>query len=192
MLHRRTFNAAAALTLILSACAAAASAHVEPQTPPAGRWAPGDHKPVLRSWIVEESCSESYRDSYHANDEDWSGGEELRNLERARPRVAGRFGPGRVTRVTMLLKYEGETKRQTAKVSKRNRFAADLASMPTRISFRWRGPDGDVHRTPFYGPLHSGCEEEPPPDPADRGYDNVNDPVIPPGQGEYRDRPSYR
>jgi hypothetical protein len=123
------------------------------------------HDAVLRSWIVEESCDEDYRDSDHATDDEWAGGDELRNLPVGKPRVAGRFARGTVERVTVLARSDDGTRRLRTRVSKTGRFALDLPAMPERIAFAWRGRGDALHRTPFYGPFHSGCNDAGPPRP---------------------------
>lgn len=123
------------------------------------------HDRVLRSWIVEESCDEGYRDSDHANEGDWAGGDELRDLPVGKPRVAGRFAGSDVSPVTVLARSDGGTTRVRVRVSSAGRFAVDLAKMPERIAFAWGGRGGILHRTRFYGPLHSGCNDAGPPRP---------------------------
>src|SRR4051794_4672048 len=61
------------------------------------------------TWIVEEACTPG--DSYHANDEDWAGGDELRNLPASRPRLAGHFRSQPALTVTVLLRSDGKTDR---------------------------------------------------------------------------------
>jgi hypothetical protein len=121
------------------------------------------------TWILEESCVPG--DSYHANDPDWAGGGELRDLPVARPRLAGRFRSAAPSTVSVLLRSDGATSAVRVRVRRTGRFAVDLASMPDRIRIRWRGDDGALHATRWSGPLHSGCNdpgpERPPGVPAD-------------------------
>ena len=114
-------------------------------------------------WIVEESCDSSYTDSYHANDDAWAGGDELRDLLVGAPRVAGRFRSPAPARVTLLLRTAGGLEKVVTRVNRRGRFAVDLESMPEYLAFRWRDRDGTLKRSPWTGPLHSGCGEAPPP-----------------------------
>ena len=165
---------ASVAAVVALACAPVASgAHVG---------AGSGHDQVLRSWIVEESCDEGYRDSDHANDDEWRGGNELRDLPVGKPRVAGRFARGSVNRVTILARGDSGTTRARARVSKAGRFAVDLSVMPERISFAWRDRGGGLHRTPFYGPFHSGCNESGPPRPPGVPANWV--PVYEPGCGD--------
>lgn len=127
----------------------------------------GDH-PSL-TWILEESCVGG--GSWHADDADWAGGGELRDLPFARPRLAGRFRSAAPRRVTVLVRSGNATASVRAPVRRAGRFAADLRSMPDRIGLRWRGDNGALHATRWSGRLHSGCEdagpERPPGIPSD-------------------------
>jgi hypothetical protein len=121
----------------------------------------GKHASVV--WILEESCVPG--DSSHADDPDWAGGDELRDLPVARARLAGRFRASAPRVVTLLMRSEGATEKRPLRVRETGRFVANLEAMPDRIALRWRGGDGTLHRTRWSGPLHSGCNDPGPPRP---------------------------
>lgn len=130
--------------------------------PPGAAAHTGDHPSLV--WILEESCVPG--DSTHANDPDWAGGDELRDLPVGKPRLAGRFRSAAPRAVKLRLRSGRATSTVKTRVRRTGRFAVDLRSMPDRIGLRWRGADGVLHTTRWSGPLHSGCGErgpQPPP-----------------------------
>jgi hypothetical protein len=134
---------------------AAASALLGALLPPTASGHAGGEHPL--TWVLEESCVPA--DSTHADDPDWAGGEELRNLPVAKPRLAGRFRSEAPRAVTVVLRSNASTSTVKAQVKRSGRFAVDLRSMPDQIRLRWDDNDGVLHATRWSGRLHAGCND---------------------------------